>query len=52
MTKKTEACGSCNAEYKLSYTLDKDYYQPKYCPFCGDQIADETYEAEEPDQDE
>lgn len=51
MTRKTEACSGCNAEYKISYTLDKEYYQPKFCCFCGDQIAEDEFEPEEVDPD-
>tara|TARA_R110001606_G_scaffold122723_1_gene255779 strand:+ start:8226 stop:8402 length:177 start_codon:yes stop_codon:yes gene_type:complete len=37
MKVKTE-CNQCEAMYVVEYELDKDYYKPKFCAFCGEEF--------------
>lgn len=41
-------CGSCDADFKIKYSLDEAYYEVNFCPFCGFEIDDE----EEDDSDD
>jgi len=41
MTKKTILCEHCEASFSLRYDMDDDYFRPKYCPFCGDDLPEE-----------
>ena len=34
-------CNQCDAEFKISYDLDENYYDVYFCPFCGAEINDE-----------
>tara|TARA_B100000989_G_scaffold177497_1_gene133284 strand:+ start:873 stop:1028 length:156 start_codon:yes stop_codon:yes gene_type:complete len=43
MKKKLIYCDSCEAEFKINHDMDEEYYQVKFCPFCGSEI-DEEYE--------
>ena len=51
--KKTRLeCNECEAVYDLKFDLDKDYYKPNFCPFCGGEITNETFDIEENDDEE
>ena len=39
---KLVVCESCEAEFKIRHTMDDRLYNIKYCPFCGDDIEEET----------
>lgn len=41
MKKKHFECDSCQAVFKIAFDMDADYYQVKYCPFCGEEISEE-----------
>lgn len=43
MQKKYE-CETCDADFKISHTLDESYYEVNFCPFCGAQIDSEDEE--------
>ena len=43
MKRKLIYCDSCEAEFKINHDMDEEYYQVKFCPFCGSEI-DEEYE--------
>ena len=34
-------CNSCDAVFNLTHSMDTDYYNLKFCPFCGEHISDE-----------
>lgn len=40
-------CNHCEAEFKINYELDENYYDIYFCPFCGAQIEDEDEEEED-----
>lgn len=40
-------CDHCDANFKIKHTLDDDYYEVNFCPFCGGDI-----ETEEDDSDD
>jgi len=39
--KNVITCDSCDAEFKLSHSMDEDYYNITYCPFCGEEFNHE-----------
>ena len=43
MTRKIIFCSFCDAEFKINHNMDEEYYQVKFCPFCGEEL-DEEYE--------
>ena len=43
MPRKIIFCSSCDAEFKINHNMDDEYYEIKYCPFCGEEI-DKEYE--------
>lgn len=38
---KQYQCGNCDAEFKIKHTLDDNYYEVNFCPFCGAEIEEE-----------
>ena len=42
MPEKTIYCDSCDAEFKINHNMDDDYYQVKYCPFCGEELDEDN----------
>ena len=53
MSKKTILCEHCEASFSLRYDMDDDYFRPKYCPFCGDDLPEEDeFNVLEEDDDE
>ena len=52
MAKKTILCEHCEASFTLQHDMD-DYFKPKYCPFCGDDLPEEDeFNVLEEDDDE
>ena len=41
MSRKTVLCDHCEASYSVQYDMDEQYFQLKYCPFCGDEQPEE-----------
>lgn len=35
-------CDFCESEYKLMYDLDETNGHPKFCPFCGSDVVDDS----------
>ena len=42
MTRKIIFCSSCDAEFKINHNMDEEYYQVKFCPFCGEELDEEN----------
>ena len=42
MPGKTIYCDSCDAEFKINHNLDDEYYDIKYCPFCGEELDEDN----------
>ena len=42
MPGKTIYCDSCDAEFKINHNMDDEYYQVKYCPFCGEELDEDN----------
>ena len=42
MPGKTIYCDSRDAEFKINHNMDDDYYQVKYCPFCGEELDEDN----------
>jgi rRNA maturation endonuclease Nob1 len=40
-------CEHCDADFKINYDLNEDYYEVHFCPFCGAQINEEDDEDDE-----
>lgn len=40
-------CDHCEAKFKIKHSLDENYYEVNFCPFCGGDIAEQ--EDDEPD---
>lgn len=40
-------CYSCDAHFKIKHTMDEDYYEVNFCPFCGSSIEEEQEEVED-----
>ena len=40
-------CDQCDAEFKISYDLDNEFYEVHFCPFCGAQINEEQDDEED-----
>ena len=38
---KLIVCESCEAEFRIAHSLDDNYYKERYCPFCGEELAEE-----------
>ncbi|CAB4124267.1 hypothetical protein UFOVP49_105 [uncultured Caudovirales phage] len=38
------SCPNCESQYAVDYMLDNVDGTPDHCPFCGDEIPDDTYE--------
>jgi len=47
MARKNYECVECEALFKISHTLDENYYTVTNCPFCGAEMEDK----EEDDED-
>jgi len=47
MARKIFECVECDAVFKISHTLDENYYTVTNCPFCGAEMEDK----EEDDED-
>ncbi len=35
-------CDSCDAEFKINHNMDDEYYEIKYCPFCGEELDEDN----------
>ena len=51
MARKIFECVECDAVFKISHTLDEDYYTVTNCPFCGAEIEDKDEDDEDVDTD-
>ena len=40
-------CDECEADFKVHYDMDEDYYEVHFCPFCGAQINKEEDDEEQ-----
>ena len=40
-------CYSCDAEFKIKHSMESEFYEVNYCPFCGAEIVDEELEEDE-----
>jgi hypothetical protein len=40
-------CSGCDMNFALMWQNNPIYKQPEYCPFCGEDIEDYTYERED-----
>ena len=38
---KLIVCESCEAEFRITHSLDENYYKERYCPFCGEELTEE-----------
>ena len=38
---KLIVCESCEAEFRIAHSLDENYYKETFCPFCGEELAEE-----------
>lgn len=47
--RKHITCDHCEADFKVVYDLDHEYYEINFCPFCGAQV-DEEEDDEEDDE--
>ena len=48
---KLIVCESCEAEFRITHSLDENYYKEAYCPFCGEILTEEMeHEIEEYDE--
>ena len=48
---KLIVCAGCEAEVRITHSLDEDYYKEAYCPFCGEKLTEEMeHEIEEYDE--
>ena len=48
---KLIVCESCEAEFRITHSLDENYYKEAYCPFCGEKLTEEMeHEIEEYDE--
>ena len=41
MRAKTFFCTDCGGEFKISHTMDENYYEVQMCPFCGAEVESE-----------
>ena len=39
---KLIVCESCEAEFRIKHSLDENYYEIKYCPFCGEELDEDN----------
>ena len=37
-------CTSCDALFVVEHDMDEKYYRILHCPFCGEEIDNESYE--------
>ena len=42
MTKKIIYCNNCEAEFTIKHNMDDEYYEIKYCPFCGEELDEDN----------
>lgn len=40
--KKIVVCELCEAEVVMKHNMDEDYYEIEYCPFCGENIEEDS----------
>lgn len=45
-------CDDCGAVYNVKHDNDSDYYALEYCPFCGENVADDNQDDINEDYDE
>lgn len=38
---KIIVCEGCDAEFKITHSMDEHHYELTYCPFCGEPIIPE-----------
>lgn len=46
---QTFECTACEAEFKIKHKLDQSYYSINYCPFCGAEIDEDSFDDQESD---
>lgn len=42
--KEDKICVDCESKFRLMYRLDETSGYPKFCPFCGDTLSEDTQE--------
>ena len=40
---KLIVCQECEAEFKITHSMDEYHYQISYCPFCRSEIDDPEF---------
>ena len=38
------SCPNCESQFALDYLIENVSGEPEYCPFCGDEIPEESVE--------
>lgn len=46
---KQFVCMACNADFKISYKLEQEFFQIEFCPFCGEILEEELEDNGEED---
>jgi len=49
---KLIVCEGCDAEFKITHSMDEHYYSIKFCVFCGAELAEELEDELEEYEDE
>ena len=40
---KLIVCEECEAEFKITHSMDDHHYQITHCPFCGESVNDPDF---------